>query len=103
MTEQKLRERTATELYAQTFKSPVNENQKIALWEAIHEIWKEIYRKRADSILSLILSEIDKAALTAEQILMATKYISDVDSIDIIDARLSAAAQLEAIKKQLRG
>jgi len=51
----------------------------------------------------LILSEIDKAALTAEQILMATKYISDVDSIDIIDARLSAAAQLEAIKKQLRG
>ncbi|HUC89783.1 MAG TPA: hypothetical protein VMR45_03200 [Patescibacteria group bacterium] len=77
-------------------------------WQIIQDINKGVDEGKtvsdlADSILSLILSEIDKAALTAEQILMATKYISDVDSIDIIDARLSAAAQLEAIKKQLRG
>ncbi len=62
----------------------------------------------ADSILSLILSEIDKGKLTViEQDLiwdkwMKTPHITGINSMDKL-MEFIAAAQLEAIKKQLRG
>ena len=74
-------------------------------------------RATADSILSLILSEIDKGKLTPKQIQQCEDnfredcdfYFSDpAHDLDDPEAPRNvldyvAAAQLEAIKKQLRG
>ena len=65
-------------------------------------------RATADSILSLILSEIDKAGLTPEQIdkldyLKNTPEFMTSRQVDVWIKKVVAAAQLEAIKKQLRG
>ena len=65
-------------------------------------------RATADSILSLILSEIDKAGLTDEQLYHLEQdygWGKDTEERGFIlsVADIAAAAQLEAIKKQLRG
>ena len=86
-----------------------------ALRERIAEIncfgCEEIGRDVTDSILALILAEVDKAGLTDEQFYAIRFCIPDVDlgctsdiaNCNLCEKRAVAAAQLEAIKKQLRG
>ena len=71
----------------------------------------ETPKESAEYLLSLILSEIDKAGLTDEQFYAIRFCIPDVDlgctsdiaNCNLCEKRAVAAAQLEAIKKQLRG
>ena len=61
-----------------------------------------------DKLSSLILSEIDKAGLTPEQIdkldyLKNTPEFMTSRQVDVWIKKVVATAQLEAIKKQLRG
>ena len=108
MTEQKtLREQLAILLSGLASLSPQTDEQNHYFWKGMHQYWKNNWLIKADSILSLMLKELEGARLTPEQINQTVEKswgVSDSDAYNMqfkLVAIDTANAQLEAVKKIL--